>query len=153
MPGRPLLAVLGWLATAVAALLIGLAAIRLVGESISGTPGGVRSQEEVRRALATAPPSATGLTPPTAGPTPSGVAATSAAGARRVLATTGETAVAECGPSGVRLVSWAPAQGYRVRDVDRGPDEHVEVRFAGPEGEDELRVVCVGSPPVPQRRH
>ncbi|MER6592120.1 septum formation initiator, partial [Micromonospora purpureochromogenes] len=69
-----------------------------------------------------------------------------------VLATTGGTAVAECGPSGVRLVSWAPAQGYRVRDVDRGPDEHVEVRFAGPGGEDELRVVCVGSPPVPQRR-
>ncbi|MBM0260891.1 hypothetical protein [Micromonospora sp. 4G55] len=57
------------------------------------------------------------------------------------------------GRRGVRLVSWAPAQGYRVRDVDRGPDEHVEVRFAGPEGEDELRVVCVGSPPVPQRRH
>ncbi|MDH6462812.1 hypothetical protein M2302_002993 [Micromonospora sp. A200] len=152
MPGRPLLAVLGWLATAVAALLIGLAAIRLVGESISGTPGGVRSQEEVRRALATAPPSAAGVTPPAAGPTPSGGAVTSAAGARRALATTGGTAVAECGPSGVRLVSWAPAQGYRVRDVDRGPDEHVEVRFAGPEGEDELRVVCVGSPPVPQRR-
>ncbi|SCF41021.1 hypothetical protein GA0074696_5479 [Micromonospora purpureochromogenes] len=153
MPGRPLLAVLGWLATAVAALLIGLAAIRLVGESISGTPGGVRSQEEVRRALATAPPSAAGVTPPTTGPTPSGVAVTSTAGARRVLATNGGTAVAECGPSGVRLVSWAPAQGYRVRDVDRGPDEHVEVRFAGPAGEDELKVVCVGSPPVPQRRH
>ncbi|WP_446212972.1 septum formation initiator [Micromonospora sp. IBSANI012] len=153
MPGRPLLAVLGWLATAVAALLIGLAAIRLVGESISGTPGGVRSQEEVRRALATAPPSPAGVTPPAVGPTPSGVAVTSAAGARRVLATTGGTAVAECGPSGVRLISWAPAQGYRVRDVDRGPDEHVEVRFAGPEGEDELKVVCVGSPPVPQRRH
>ncbi|MEU4717082.1 septum formation initiator, partial [Micromonospora purpureochromogenes] len=64
MPGRPLLAVLGWLATAVAALLVGLAAIRLVGESISGTPGGVRSQEEVRRALAAAPPSAAGVTPP-----------------------------------------------------------------------------------------
>ncbi|MGN9890347.1 septum formation initiator [Micromonospora sp. L31] len=152
MPGRPLLAVLGWLATAVAALLIGLAAIRLVGESISGTPGGVRSQGEVR-ALAAGPPSAAGVTPPAAGPTPSGGAVTSAAGARRVLAATGGTAVAECGPSGVRLVSWAPAQGYRVRDVDRGPDEHVEVRFAGPEGEDELRVVCVGSPPVPQRRH
>ncbi|MEH1053736.1 septum formation initiator [Micromonospora sp. CPCC 206171] len=152
MPGRPLLAVLGWLATAVAALLIGLAAIRLVGESISGTPGGVRSQEEVRRALA-ATPFGAGTTPPAAGPTPPGVAVTSAAGARRGLATTGGTAVAECGPSGVRLVSWAPAQGYRVRDVDRGPDEHVEVRFAGPAGEDELRVVCVGSPPVPQRRH
>ncbi|MEU8191725.1 septum formation initiator, partial [Micromonospora carbonacea] len=69
-------------------------------------------------------------------------------GARRVLATTGGTAVAECVPGGVRLVSWAPAQDHRVADVDRGPDDDVEVTFVGPGGEHELKVRCVGGEPV-----
>ncbi|GAB3938551.1 hypothetical protein GCM10027614_18840 [Micromonospora vulcania] len=56
--------------------------------------------------------------------------------------------MAECGAGGVRLVSWAPAQGFRVRDVDRGPDDDVEVRFEGSAGEYELKLRCVGSEPV-----
>ncbi|SCG72411.1 hypothetical protein GA0070609_4701 [Micromonospora echinaurantiaca] len=145
MRRRSILAVAGWLATAVVATLIGLAAIRLVGESITGTPGGVLSQREVERLLAAEP---TSPGPTTAAPGPSGATPSAPAAGRRVFTTAGGTAVAECVPGGVRLVSWSPAQGYRAGDVDRGPDDDVEVKFEGPSGEHELKVRCVGREPV-----
>ncbi|MBM0231264.1 septum formation initiator [Micromonospora sp. STR1_7] len=145
MGRRSILIATGWVATAAVALLIGLGAIRLVGESITGTPGGVRGEAEIERALASPEPVPTGTTSATsAGP----VAPSASSGVRRVFATDGGTAVAECGAGGVRLVSWAPGQGYRVRDVDRGPDDDVEVTFEGPSGKHELKVRCIGSEPV-----
>jgi hypothetical protein len=159
MGRQSILAAAGWLATAAVATLIGVGAIRLVGESITGTPGGVRSQGEISRALAapepTDPGAATGpavTATPDPGTTPAPTGAPASPGVRRGFATTGGTAVAECGPAGVRLVSWAPAQGYRVRDVDRGPDEHVEVRFIGAAGEGELKLRCVAGQPVAEPR-
>ncbi|MDG4839944.1 septum formation initiator [Micromonospora sp. WMMD967] len=155
MGRRSILVATGWVATAAAATLIGVGAIRLVGESITGTPGGVRSEAEIERALAAPEPTPNGTTDaaPTAPGTSAAPGGTSAApsassGVRRGFATDGGTAVAECGASGVRLVSWAPAQGYRVRDVDRGPDDDVEVTFQGPTREYELKVRCIGSEPV-----
>ncbi len=44
----------GWAAAAALGLLIGLGGIRLVGESLTGTPGGVLTQDEVDRLLAAA---------------------------------------------------------------------------------------------------
>ncbi|MBM0204941.1 septum formation initiator [Micromonospora sp. NPDC051227] len=149
MGRRSILVATGWVATAAIATLIGLGAIRLVGESLTGTPGGVRSEAEIERALAAPEPVTTVATgtasaaPGTTGPAPS-----AKSGARRGFATDGGTAVAECGVGGVRLVSWAPAQGYRVRDVDRGPDDDVEVTFQGATREYELKVRCIGSEPV-----
>ncbi|NES30862.1 septum formation initiator [Micromonospora terminaliae] len=152
MGRRSLLAAAGWLATTAAATLVGLAAIQLVGSGITGTPGGVRDQTEVARALASPAPAATAPNASsTAGATPPATAAgasPAASGAERTFRTPGGTAVAACGPDGVRLVSWSPAPGYRVKEADRGPDEHVEVRFVGAEGEHELRVRCRGSEPV-----
>ncbi|MEU0153555.1 septum formation initiator [Micromonospora fulviviridis] len=151
MGRRPLLAAAGWLATTVAATLVGLAAIQLVGAGITGTPGGVRDQREVARALASPAPVTTTPADRAVGGTPTATAAShppAPGGARRSFVTGGGTAVAECGPSGVRLVSWSPAQGYRVKDVDRGPDDHVEVRFVGAEGEHELRLRCRGGEPA-----
>ncbi|MCG5449334.1 MULTISPECIES: septum formation initiator [Micromonospora] len=157
MGRRSILVATGWVATAAIATLIGLGAIRLVGESLTGTPGGVRSEAEIERALAAPEPAPTTSTAPaapgttgTASATPgtTGPAPSASSGARRGFATDGGTAVAECGVGGVRLVSWAPAQGYRVRDVDRGPDDDVEVTFQGPTREYELKVRCIGSEPV-----
>ncbi|MEU8409769.1 septum formation initiator [Micromonospora sp. NPDC048842] len=167
MGRRSILVATGWVATAAIATLIGLGAIRLVGESLTGTPGGVRSEAEIERALAapepapttgtasaapgsmgtaSAAPGSTGTA--SAAPGSTGPAPSASSGARRGFATDGGTAVAECGVGGVRLVSWAPAQGYRVRDVDRGPDDDVEVTFQGPTREYELKVRCIGSEPV-----
>ncbi|MGW3807802.1 septum formation initiator [Micromonospora sp. NPDC005113] len=146
MGRRPILVATGWVATAAVATLIGLGAIRLVGESITGTPGGIRSEADIERALASPEPAPAGTTG--ASPTTASAAPTASSGVRRGFATAGGTAVAECGADGVRLVSWAPAQGYRVRDVDRGPDDDVEVKFEGSAGEYELKVRCIGSEPV-----
>ncbi|MGC4847557.1 septum formation initiator [Micromonospora sp. DT15] len=152
MGRRSILVATGWVATAAIATVIGLGAIRLVGESLTGTPGGVRSEADIERALAspepapTAGPGTTGTA--SAPPGTTGAAPSATSGARRGFATDGGTAVAECGVGGVRLVSWAPAQGYRVRDVDRGPDDDVEVTFQGANREYELKVRCIGSEPV-----
>ncbi|KAB1160236.1 septum formation initiator [Micromonospora sp. AMSO12t] len=155
MRRRSFLAVAGWLATAALATLIGVAAIRWVGESIAGTPGGVLSQEEIERALASPGPTVPGAGGPsfptaggTGGPPSPGATGSTPAGARRAFATTGGSAVVECGPGGVRLVSWTPAPGYRVSDAEPGPDDDVEVAFAGPSGEFELKLRCVGLEPV-----
>ncbi|MEU1588330.1 septum formation initiator [Micromonospora sp. NPDC005710] len=151
MGRRSILVATGWVATAAIATLIGVGAIRLVGESLTGTPGGVRSEAEIERALAAPEPTpTTGSAPGTASAAPGTTSATpsGSAGPRRGFATDGGTAVAECGIGGVRLVSWAPAQGYRVRDVDRGPDDDVEVTFQGPTREYELKVRCIGAEPV-----
>ncbi|MEV5206201.1 septum formation initiator [Micromonospora sp. NPDC053740] len=156
MGRRSILVATGWVATAAIATLIGLGAIRLVGESLTGTPGGVRSEAEIERALAAPEPAPTGTASAPQGPTSTasaapgmtGTAPSASSGTRRGFATDGGTAVAECGVGGVRLVSWAPAQGYRVRDVDRGPDDDVEVTFQGAAREYELKVRCIGSEPV-----
>ncbi len=152
MGRRTMLAVAGWLATAVVATLIGVFAIRLVGESLTGTPGGVRSQEEIARALAepepVAPATPTGV--PTPGPqvtTASPGSPSAVTGNRRSFATRGGGAVAECVPGGVYLVSWYAHQGYRTDDVDRGPDDDAEVKFVSPDDEDELSVRCVDGVP------
>ncbi|WP_431728840.1 septum formation initiator [Verrucosispora sp. TAA-831] len=157
MGRRTLLAVAGWLATAVVATLIGVAAIRLVGESLTGTPGGVRSQEEVARELA-APPRTTTPTTGTPGPSEPTAAAPASPTAstsptpdaphRRSFSNQGGSVVAECVPGGVWLASWSPKQGYSVEDVDRGPDDDAEVKFVGPSGEHELSVRCAGGVPV-----
>lgn len=47
----------------------------------------------------------------------------------------------------VRLVSWAPAQGFGVARADAGPDEHAEVRCEGTAGKVGLRVRCVSGRP------
>ncbi|MGC4866171.1 septum formation initiator [Micromonospora sp. DT53] len=154
MGRRSILVAAGWVATAAVATLIGLGAIRLVGDSLTGTPGGVRSEAEIERALAVPEPApTTSIAPGTTGTAPAapgttGPAPSAGSGARRGFATDGGTAVAECGVGGVRLVSWAPAQGFRVRDVDRGPDDDVEVTFQGATREYELKVRCIGSEPV-----
>ncbi|MGV9214004.1 septum formation initiator [Micromonospora sp. RB23] len=145
MSRRSVLVAAGWVATVAVATLIGLGAIRLVGDSITGTPGGVRSEAEIERALASPEPVPSGTV---GGPSTVSAAPSASAGVRRSFATDGGTAVAECGPDGVRLVSWAPAQGYRVHEVDRGPDDDVEVTFEGSAGKHELKVRCIGTEPV-----
>ncbi|WBB72537.1 septum formation initiator [Micromonospora sp. WMMD1128] len=150
MDRRTLLAVTGWLATTVAATLVGLAAVDLVGAGITGTAGGVRTERDVARALAVPDPgvpSPTGANPAatTAGPRSGAPAAT---GARRDFVTPGGSVLAECVPGGVRVVTWSPAPGYRTKDAEAGPDDHVEVRFVGGGQEYELRLRCRGQVPT-----
>ncbi|MET7468831.1 septum formation initiator [Micromonospora sp. NPDC005686] len=144
MDRRPLIVVTGWLATTAAATIVGLVAVDMVGAGITGTAGGVRTEQEVARALAVPEAtSAPAATPP--GPVP---ATTGAGAGRRGFTTGGGSVVAECVPAGVRVLSWSPAPGYRTKEADRGPDEHVEVRFTGDGEEHEIRLRCRDSVPV-----
>src|SRR4051812_30564477 len=59
---RTAVVVLGWLAAALVATLGG---IRLVSESLTGTPGGVLSQDDVARALEQAGPAPVTASSPT----------------------------------------------------------------------------------------
>ncbi|WP_127501965.1 septum formation initiator [Actinoplanes solisilvae] len=159
-PPRALVVGAGWLAAALIATLAGLIGIRLVGDSLTSTPGGVRSEAEVARALAAATPATTQPTPsqapaqastpppvqgPTsAKPTNSGTSFTSAGG----------TATVHCEPGDLAFLdSWSPHPGYQARDYDRGPDDDVEVRFEGADGRVELKFFCRGGVPVVEPKH
>jgi hypothetical protein len=157
MRSRALLATAGWLAAALVATLIGIGALRLVGESIAGTSGGVLSQEEVGRELARSPAAGAGPASPspsantepasgTASPTPSAPASgTGAAGTTRVLMAKGGQVTAECHGSTVQLLLWSPAQGYQTHEYTRGVAEEAEVDFRGPAGRSKIKVRCDSS--------
>lgn len=157
-----LLAVAGWCLAVGAATMIGLAALRVVGEGLTGGPAGeVLDQQEIARQLAAASPtpsaSASATVPPA--PAPTGLPASPATSpdppspspsdtaVQQVAATPGGTVVAACDGALARLVSWAPAQGYTASDVDRGPDDDAEVSFVGAAGEYEVTVVCAAGRP------
>ncbi|MGA6221585.1 hypothetical protein ACPESV_14785 [Streptomyces umbrinus] len=169
MPSRTFLALAGWTAAAVAATLTGLAAVEIIGDGITGsTDGKAISLKQVERQLeaakgslspdpdpdpgqsqgegqGTATPTAT---PDTGTPTPTPSPTATATAVRKTFSTPGGTAIAVCEGATVRLLSWAPAQGYGVDSADPGPDdEHVDVKFEGSAGKVELRVRCVNGRP------
>lgn len=149
MSRRTLFAAAGWLAAAVVATLIGVGALRLVGESIAGTPGGVLSQEQVSRELAQSPtPGSTSQ--PAATPSPSAnVSSSSPPGSQKVARANGGSVVAECRGGLAWLVSWAPAPGFGEHEVSRGPAAEAEVDFRGPAGRSKIKVRCdSGGQPV-----
>jgi hypothetical protein len=60
--------------------------------------------------------------------------------------------VAQCtgsrGASQVYLVSWSPAQGYTVAQVQRGPSEEAEIEFASSSTSVSVNIHCTSSGPV-----
>jgi hypothetical protein len=139
--GRPtLFAVAGWLVAATVATLTGLAAVRVIGEGITGTAAATLSQREVEEQLASAPPAVSRSPQPSA-----------SQGSGTVLASAAGTIVASCEDGLVTLLSWAPAQGYRVVEADPGPDDEVEVEFARGNDVVEVRVVCTAGEPTISR--
>ena len=161
MARRTAVAVIGWLLAAVAATVTGLAAVQVIGAGLTGPAGEVRSADEVARALtapapsgpatvtpsgpATMEPSGSTVRPPGVSPT---ATSSSALASRRVLSTPGGTVVAQCDGGNVLLISWTPAQGYRVREVDQGPDDKAELTFAGSGSKIEAEVRCLAGEPV-----
>ena len=147
---RTAVAALGWIAAAVLATLIGMGGIRLIGDSLTSTPGGVLDQQEVAKALAAEPsPSLPSVSP--SSPGPSSPSTAQSTGSQRAFWSAGGSVVAGCHGGQAYLVSWSPAPGYRVTQQEGGPGEHVEVRFEGSGGRSEIRVTCSGGNPVTQQ--
>ena len=68
-----------------------------------------------------------------------------------LLTIPGGSVVAQCSGSGYRtvyLVSWSPAQGFRVVDVSRGPGQEAEIEFESDHGSSSATVLCRNGYPV-----
>jgi len=87
------------------------------------------------------------------GSTPSHSPSSSAA-VTRVLTSQGGSVVVRCSSASssasVYLVSWSPAQGYSVEDVNRGPGQEAEIGFDGDHGSVTAKFLCSSSGPVQQ---
>jgi hypothetical protein len=65
----------------------------------------------------------------------------------RTLASRGGSVVAACTSGRVTLRSWSPAVGYRVDEVDRGPDDEAEIKFVSSSSEVQMKVRCASGVP------
>ncbi len=110
----------------------------------------MRSQAEVERDLAATvalrPTPATAS--PSAGPTPTGTVPPATNANRETFKITGGTVVADCAGGLVSIASWSAADGFAVRDIDRGPDDEAEIKFEGSGGKSEIKLECQGGHPV-----
>jgi hypothetical protein len=165
---RGVVAVAGWVAVALLATGVTLAAVTLIGSGIFGDSTRTRSQTEVAAALAsltTATPSAAkpsnsaassappasppSTTDPSASPVaPETSVSTALSPVRRLITSAGGNVLAECTGREVVVVSWTPAQGYRVDDVDVEARRDVDVRFEGEDTEVRVTIRCVDGRPV-----
>lgn len=154
------MAVIGWLGATVLATGVTLAAVSSIGAGIFGSPAGPLDRQEVTEALATLSPPASPTRQGGPGPTeqPSGPS-TQQPGTDAtpvpptaepsVITTVGGTVVARCTTEGlVELLSWSPAQGFRVDNAERGPAREVEVEFESGDDDIEVKIRCVDGVPV-----
>ncbi|HEY7484996.1 MAG TPA: hypothetical protein VH912_11100 [Streptosporangiaceae bacterium] len=139
---RPvLLAVAGWLAAALVATGVGVAAVSLLGEGISDSTARPLSPAEVRRELDRSPEPAE---------TPSGKETPTpplGAGPMKPFDTEGGTVVARCAGTKAILSSWSPAQGFHAEDVVRGPASTASLTFESDEDEFLVTVTCASGTP------
>ncbi|GAA2091562.1 hypothetical protein [Actinomadura alba] len=151
MRRRVLLGIGGWLAAVVAATGVGVAAIGVLEDGITGSRTRALDQGTVQRALSSpsAPPES-----PVASPAPPGSSAEPGTpaptgdGITRVLSTKGGTVTAACSGGLVRLVAWSPAQGYGADDDERGPARVASLTFESDDVEYEVTVTCAADGPV-----
>ncbi|MFE9093420.1 hypothetical protein [Streptomyces sp. NPDC007264] len=168
--------VAAWTIGAAMATALSLLAISALGDGIYAGRSRTWSGDDVARALAAASsdPDATASDPaaaptdPTAAPSGSphvGSPADAETGSSRpapavspsqttghtdAVASSGGTALAACGTAGAYLVSWSPAEGYRVESVSRGPSRVASVTFASSHSLVVLRVGCSSGVPTAQ---
>lgn len=136
---RALLTAGGWLAAAAAATTVGVISISAAGSDIAGTTATPLSQDQVRKALASA-------SEQTASPQPA--ASPSGPGVTRTLSTPGGSIIARCADGKAALLSWSPAQGYQTDDIQRGPARTATMKFESGDTEIRVSVTCPGGTPV-----
>jgi hypothetical protein len=106
----------GWVAAAVLATATGVAGVAVIGRGLSGPTGELMSADDIDRALAAGPiasPSATSV------PTATATAPSVPASADEAFRSPGGTVTAHCEGDVAVIVSFAPANGYLFRELDR----------------------------------
>jgi hypothetical protein len=125
------LGVAGWLVAAAVAIAVGVVAVRAIGSGIAGDTTRPLSDQQVRRALATATP------------VPTSSAAGTGGGPVTALSTAGGDLTVRCAGDQATLLSWTPAQGYRADDVERGPsDDDAGLKFESDRREIKVKLTC-----------
>lgn len=143
--------VAGWLAAAVLSTGVTLAAVSSIGSGIFGSSAGPLDRQRIAEALATTTPAAEPTPQPS--PVPTGSPATESAPTEqaiepRVITSAGGTVVARCAADSlVELLSWSPAQGFRVDKADHSPAREVEVEFESENDDVNMKIRCVGGVP------
>jgi hypothetical protein len=150
---RAVVSALAWVGGAGAAVLVAMLALTLIGDGL-GSPGTQPLAADAgpaapyqTAASAEVPSPATSSAHPSAPPASTGVGQVSAP-VTRLLSSAGGTAVARCTGDRVYLVSWSPAQGYRVDDVARGPGRYARVTFESMRREVTIQARCVDGVPT-----
>jgi hypothetical protein len=150
MGSRTAFAIVGWLVAAAAATVVGLGAVRVIGEGIAGTAPTTLTREEVAEALASpVPPTSPS---PTASPSPDPAETSATKPPGTLLKHTGGQVMAHCVGDLVVLEWWSPSPGYQVTDGDHEPAAEAEITFdRGGEGrgsgEVEVHIGCEGGKP------
>jgi hypothetical protein len=141
----------GWLLAAVLATAVGIAAVGVIGRGLTEPAGEQMTGPEIERELAKADRRSPG---PSESPTP----APSASGVRKLFTTPAGTVLARCVGNTAELLSWSPANGYRLDEVDRRRGAEAEVTFVRGDDDDEdegdddadrvkVKVTCVDAVP------
>jgi hypothetical protein len=148
MNRRVPLGIAGWLTVAVAATGVGIAALGVLEDGITGSRVRPLDQDAVRREL-----SGTGAPPVSPSETASpGVKVPGGDEVTRVLRTDGGTVTAACAAGRARLVAWYPAQGFGADDLERGPAAVVSLKFKSDDAEYEVTVECAADGPAVRTR-
>ncbi|GIH75693.1 hypothetical protein [Planobispora longispora] len=134
---RALLAAGGWLTAAVLTTLAGIWAVSLIGGDIAGQAVRSMTPEEVERILATA--SAAPVAAPPSAATPYGAAGNFSYAEGSVTAA--------CDADRALLLSWTPAPGYGVDEVERGPAATASVVFESDDRTAVISLVCRAGTP------
>ncbi|MFI7597794.1 hypothetical protein [Actinoplanes sp. NPDC049681] len=155
MNRRTLLVTAGWAGAAVLAVLVGIAAIGVIGADLTDAGSRPRSEAQVARELASLPssvpavPSASPSRPsprPTASAPASQGSGDAPAAVSRTLATRGGTVVARCAGGRPQIVTMSPAPGFSLHEQHGAEgefrstsDNHDRVKFA---------IACSGGRPT-----
>lgn len=147
-----------WLGAAALATGVALAAVSSIGTGIFGNSAGPLDQTQITEALTTVTPRPEPTTTPSATPEATGAAEndptespaepTRSPAEPTVITSDGGTVVARCtADNRVEVLSWSPAQGFRVDNAEHGPAREVEVEFESGDDEVEIRVRCSDGEP------
>jgi hypothetical protein len=142
---RSLLVAAGWFGAAVLAVLVGLAAISVIGAGLMSSDATPRTQAEVAREAAALPSSA-----PSAR-TSLGTPSSPAESSDRSFITAGGTVVARCVGGQAEIRSMSPYEGYAVHERDQGPQAEAEGEFRSTSDNHDrakFSVRCTGGKPA-----
>jgi hypothetical protein len=135
---------IAWTIGAASSVGIGLVALTMIGTGFANGPLQPLSPNAVD------PPAATGAPDPS----PSATGASAEPGeAVHTVATSGGNAFVQCGQSGAYLYGWAPAPGYHIDDVRRGPANVVTITFKSDQHEVSVIAHCTGDVVQPTIRN